>query len=132
MIFADAFLEEIMPIHMNTHTFFADLHRILHDDGCLITNANLPTTITFDKLVQTLSSTFESNISFMHTNTVENARVIFSGRHSSLSSIDSKEHAIRQAKQLEIDAQLEFDLAHLISLAYQGSIKNTAMKTFYS
>lgn len=124
MIFIDAFLGEAMPDHINTRQFFTNLRHILNDDGCLITNANVPTTTAFNRLAQTLSSTFQSNILLSHSNTIENARIIISGSPSSLSSIASQTEAIRQAEQLELNACLEFSLAHLISHAYRGFINN--------
>ncbi len=124
MIFIDAFLEEAMPAHMNTRQFFINLRHILNDDGCLITNSNLPTIVAFNRLVQVLSSTFKSNILLSHTNTIENARIIISGSQSSLASLASQSEAIQQAKRLETNARLEFGFAHLISYAYRGSIND--------
>ena len=120
MIFLDAFLEEAMPDHMNTKQFFIKLHHILNDDGCLATNANLPTVDAYNRLVQALSSTFKSNVLLIHTNTTENARVIISGSPSALTTIASQTEAIRQAERLEKHAHLEFSLGHLISHAYRG------------
>ncbi len=122
MIFTDAFVEEAMPCHMNTRPFFLHLRRILNDNGCLVTNSNLPTTVTFNCLIQVLSSTFESNILLAHTNTIENARIIISGSHSSLTSIASQSKTIQEAKRLEFNARLEFSLSRLISLAYRGPL----------
>lgn len=122
MIFIDAFLEEAMPDHINSQQFFINLRQILNDDGCLITNSNLPTTVAFNRLVQTLSSTFKSNILLSHSNTIETARVIISGHPSPLSSMASQIEATRQAEQLEMNARLEFSLTHLISHAYRGFI----------
>ena len=129
MIFIDAFLEEAMPAHMNTQQFFLHLHHILNDDGCPTTNSNLPTTVAFNRLVQALCSTFESNILLAHTNTIENARIIISGRQSSLTSIASEEQAIREAERLESNAHFEFSLSRLISLAYQGLLDDNGPKT---
>lgn len=120
MIFIDAFLEEAMPDHMNTRQFFVNLRQILNEDGCLVTNSNLPTTVAFNQLVQALSSTFKSNIQLAHTNTIENACVIISGSQSSLTSIASQTEAIQQAERLEMNARLEFSLSSLISNAYRG------------
>ncbi|CAF1049740.1 unnamed protein product [Adineta steineri] len=130
MIFIDAFLEDTIPSQINNRQFFLKLHEILHDDGCLITNVNIPTTIAFNRIVQTLSSIFESNILLAHTNTIENARVIISGNEPSLRLISSKTETIRQAERFEIDACLEFSLSRLISVAYQGLINNTTLKNF--
>lgn len=130
MIFIDAFVEETMPDHINTREFFTNLRRILNDDGCLITNSNLPTIVAFNRLIQTLSATFQSNILLSHSNTIENARVIISGYPSSLSSIASQVEAIRQAEQLETNAHLEFSLAHLISRAYRGFINDNIQNDF--
>ena len=130
MIFTDAFLEEAMPDHMNTHQFFANLRCILTDDGCLATNSNLPTTITFNRLVQALSITFEANILLGHSNTMENARIIISGSHSSLSSIASQAQAIQEAERLQSDAHFEFNLVHLLLLAYRGLINNSKSNNF--
>ena len=111
-----------MPAHINTRQFLVNLNHILMDDGCLTINANLPTTVAFNRLVQALSSTFESNILLAQTNTLENARIIISGKQWSLASIASKEEAVQEAKRLELDARFEFSLARLISLAYRGVI----------
>jgi spermidine synthase len=125
MIFIDAFLEEVMPTHMNTRHFFVQLRRILHDDGCLATNSNVPTTDAFNRLVQALSSTFESNIILAHSNTMENARIIISGSDLSLGSISSQAQAIREAERLELDARFQFSFSRLISLAYRGPFIDT-------
>ncbi|CAF2392574.1 unnamed protein product [Rotaria sp. Silwood2] len=129
IIFIDAFIEEAMPTHMNTAQFFFNLHRILNNDGCLATNANLPTTHAFDRLVQTCCSTFESNVSFAHTNIIENARVIISGTLSCLKPITSQAQAMEESQKLELNALLEFSLSRLIALAYRGLLIDNDTET---
>ncbi|CAF4598776.1 unnamed protein product [Rotaria sp. Silwood1] len=129
IIFIDAFVEEAMPTHMNTAQFFLNLSGILNSDGCLATNANLPTTNAFDRLTQTCCSTFESNVLFAHTNIIENARVIISGTLSCLKPITSQVHAIHAAEELESDAMLEFSLSRLIALAYRGLLIDKDKRT---
>lgn len=113
-----------MPDHLTTHQFFLNLHHILNDDGCLLTNSNFPSTTAFNRLLDGLCTTFESNILLAHTNTIENARIIISGSQSCLTSISSQDEAIRQAEQLEKNARFEFSLSRLISHAYRGLITN--------
>lgn len=122
MIFIDAFFEEEVPSHMNTHQFYVHLRRILNDDGCLATNANVSNNATFDQLIQALTASFEVNILLAHNNTIENARIIISGNHSCLVPIISQSKAIHEAEQFQSNARLEFSLARLLSLAYKGSI----------
>ena len=125
----DAYSEETMPAHLNTEQFFASMHSILSDHGCLSTNANLPTTNSFCHLAQALSSTFEMNILLAHNNIVENARVIISGSRQNLLSIASREQAIQEAQRFQSHAHLEFSMARLLSLAYRGPLtENTPLK----
>jgi spermidine synthase len=125
----DAYSEETMPAHLNTEQFFASMHNILSDHGCLSTNANLPTTDSFCRLTQALSSTFEMNILLAHNNIVENARVIISGSRQNLLSIASREQANQEAQRFESNAHLEFSMARLLSLAYRGPLtENTSFK----
>ncbi|CAF4257600.1 unnamed protein product [Rotaria socialis] len=120
IIFIDAFVEDAMPSHMNTSQFFSNLHGILNNGGCLVTNANLPTNDVYARLIQTCSSTFESNVLFAHTNIIENARVIISGTRTCLTSISSPAQAIQKAQWLESDVLLEFSLSRLVTFAYRG------------
>ncbi|CAF1656561.1 unnamed protein product [Rotaria magnacalcarata] len=120
IIFIDAFVEDAMPSHMNTSQFFSNLHGILNADGCLVTNANLPTNDVYDRLIKTCSSTFESNVLFAHTNIIENARVIISGTRTCLTSISSSTKATQEAQWLESGALLEFSLSRLVTFAYRG------------
>ncbi|CAF3771336.1 unnamed protein product [Rotaria magnacalcarata] len=120
IIFIDAFVEDAMPSHMNTSQFFSNLHGILKADGCLVTNANLPTNDVYDRLIKTCSSTFESNVLFAHTNIIENARVIISGTRTCLTSISSSTKATQEAQWLESGALLEFSLSRLVTFAYRG------------
>ncbi|UJR19788.1 hypothetical protein I4U23_022922 [Adineta vaga] len=129
MIFIDAFLEDTIPAQINSQQFVLNLHRILNNNGCLITNVNVPSTIDFDRIVQRLTSVFESNILLAHTNTIENARVIISGNQSSLTSISSRTETIQQAERFEIETHLEFSFSHLISLAYHGLINKKIIET---
>ncbi|CAF1012539.1 unnamed protein product [Adineta steineri] len=129
IIFMDAFTDKTMPVHINTRQFFINLRSILTDGGCLATNSNVPTDEEFSRLVETLSSTFEANVSLHHSNIQENARTIISGSRSSLTPIISQEQAIQEAKRLEVNARLEFGLSRLISLAYRGLlIESTSEK----
>lgn len=123
MIFIDAFSEHTIPSHISSRQFFGDLRRILTDHGHIMTNANVPSNAVYNRIVRTLSSVFEANILFTHTNTIENARVIISGRESCLRSISSKAETIQRAERFEMDAHLEFSLSHLLSFAYRGLIQ---------
>lgn len=110
-----------MPTHVNTEDFFTRIRKVLNSHGCLLTNANLSST-AYQRLTQVLSSTFDANILFAHNNIVENARIIISGSQQSVVPIATKERAIAEAQQLESNAQLEFSIARLLSLAYGGPL----------
>ena len=58
MIFIDAFVEDTILAHISSQQFFLNLHQILNDNDCLITNVNIPSTIVFDRIVQRLTSVF--------------------------------------------------------------------------
>ncbi|UJR06701.1 hypothetical protein I4U23_010987 [Adineta vaga] len=89
MIFIDAFVEDAIPFHINSKQFFLNIHRVLNNNGCLVTSLNVPSTLVFNEITQLLTSAFDSNISLAHTNTIENARAIISGNESSLRSVSS-------------------------------------------
>ncbi|CAF1333548.1 unnamed protein product [Adineta ricciae] len=113
-----------IPTHISSQQFFLNLRQILNDNGCLITNVNVPETIVFNRIVQKLTSVFESNILLAHTNTIENARVIISGSQSSIGLLSSRTEAIQQAEMFQLKTHLEFNLSNLISRAYRGLICN--------
>ncbi|CAF3827381.1 unnamed protein product [Rotaria sp. Silwood1] len=125
MIFTDAFNGDVMPAHMNTEEYFINVRNILNDGGCLATNANFSITSDFDRLTQALTSTFDANILLAHNLITENARVIISGNRATLTSIDSKEHAIQAAQRLDLNVHFEFSLSKLLSLAYRGSLNDS-------
>jgi spermidine synthase len=122
IVFLDTFSESTMPTHLSTEQFFADIYNILSEHSCLATNANLSTTDAFHRLIKALSSTFEENILLAHNNILENSRVIISGTRRSLMPIASKKQAIEEAERLQCNAHFEFNLAQLLSIAYQGSL----------
>ena len=104
IVFLDAFSENTIPSHISDQQFFGNLQRILTEDGHVITNANVPSDAVFNGILETLSSIFEANLLLIHTNTIENARVIISGRESCLRSISSKTETIQRAARLEVVA----------------------------
>jgi spermidine synthase len=118
----DVYSEEKMPAHLNTKQFFASIHHILSEHGCLSTNANLPTTESFHRLTKALSATFEMNILLAHKNINEDARIIISGSQQNLLSIASREQAIQKAQRFESNVHLEFSMTRLLSLAYRGPL----------
>ena len=124
MVYIDAFLEDAIPSQMESRQFFVNLQQILTNNGCVITNVNVPSSAVFNRIIQRLCSIFESNILLAHTNTIENARVIISGKDACLRSISSKADTIHQAERFEIEARLEFSLSHIISRAYRGLIEH--------
>ena len=124
----DTYSEETMPAHLNTKQFFASIHHILSEHGCLLTNANLPTTESFHRLTQALSTIFEMNILLAHNNVIEDARVVISGSQKNLLSVASREQTIKKAQRFESNVHLEFGMSRLLSLAYRGPlIENTSV-----
>lgn len=104
----------------NIEQLFVNIHNILSDNGCLLTNA-------YRDLTEVLSSTFQSNILLAYNNNnnnnmMENTNVIISGSIKSTKRIASKEQAINEAQRLDSNAHLEFSLAKILSLGYQGPL----------